>query len=163
MHIGQTGDVSARPSQARNQAGLDWIVAHDHDHRNIEQSRALCACRRFLDDRGEIAAERKDHVGLEAYQFIRELGNARVVSRGIAVLEADGLAIDVAECFETANARINHREIGLGKEEDANARDALCLLRARRERPCRRHAASEPDEITPLHVRHGFLPIPPRR
>jgi hypothetical protein len=24
------------------------------------------------------------------------------------------------------------------------------------------HAASEPDEITPLHVRHGFLPIPLR-
>jgi len=132
VHVSKTGDVAPRPSQARNEAGLDRIVAHDHGHRNIEQSRTLCARGRFLDDRGQIAAERKDHVGLEAYQFIREFRNARVISRRVAVLEANGLAIDVTERFETANERVDNRKIGLGKQQDADARDVLCLLRARR-------------------------------
>src|SRR5262245_54246998 len=101
--------------------------------------------------------------GLEAYQFIREFRNARVISRRVAVLEANGLAIDVTERFETANERVDNRKIELGKQQDADARDVLCLLRARRERPCHHHAASDPDEIAPFHVHHGFLPKPSRR
>src|SRR5438034_9123429 len=86
-----------------------------------------------------------------------------VASRRVAVLQAHGLTVDIAECFETANKRIDHREIGLGKEQDADLRHPFRLLRACRERPCRRRgAANEADEIAPFHVRHGFLPMPSR-
>jgi hypothetical protein len=66
----------------------------------------------------------------------------------------------MAEGFEPTKERVDDREIGLSKEQDADLRDAPCLLRARRERPCRRRGANEANEIAPFDVRHGFIPAP---
>ena len=93
----EAGDVSSRPREARNEPAFDRIIAHDHDNRD---SRG-----RFLDDRGEVAAERKDHVRVEAHQFIGQLGNPLVGSRRVAVLDDDGFSIDVAERFQPLKKR----------------------------------------------------------
>jgi hypothetical protein len=93
----EAGDVSSRPREARNEAAFDGIIAHDHDNRNPRG--------RFLDRRGEVAAERKDHVRVEAHQFIGQLGNPLVLSRRVAVLDGDGFSIDVAERFQPLKER----------------------------------------------------------
>src|SRR5207245_882356 len=62
------------------------------------------------------------------------------------------LALDIAGVFEalakcTQTIRIRVRRCG---EEDPDYRHR-CLLRARRERPCRRRAAEQRDELAPPH------------
>ena len=51
------GDVASRTPEARHEAALDRIVAHNHDDRN---SRG-----RFLDDRGLLASERENNIWIE--------------------------------------------------------------------------------------------------
>ena len=53
-------------------------------------------CRCFLDDRGLFAPKRKNHVRIEPHQFVGCLRKPFVTSFGVAVLDDDGLSVDVA-------------------------------------------------------------------
>src|SRR5262245_21073145 len=52
---------------------------------------------------------------------------------------------------ERCEARLHFRIVRGQAHEDANASHSLGLLRARRDRPRRRRAAEQRDELAPLH------------
>src|SRR5262249_30251973 len=91
-------------------------------------------------------------------QFIGQLGNPLVLSRRVAVLDSDGLSINVAERFEPLKKRADALLLAPGKKQYADPPHPRCRLRARRERPSHRRAATQCDEIAPLDVRHELSP-----
>jgi hypothetical protein len=92
VHVSQSGDVSAGPRKARYQTALDRIVAHDHDSRDGR------GCP--LDDRGKIAAKRKDHFRIVANQLIGLDDEALRISLSVAILNCDSFAVDIAQRFQ---------------------------------------------------------------
>src|SRR5262249_3839477 len=71
------------------------------------------------------------------------------------VFDCEVLALDVAKIAEPGAQRLN--QVGeTGGREIAKTHHLCSLLRARRERPCRR-AAEERDELASFYVEHGLL------
>jgi hypothetical protein len=60
--------------------------------------------------------------------------------------------------LERREPRLPFRIVRGDTHEYSDAPHALALLRARRERPCRRCAAEERDELAPSYVEHGASP-----
>jgi hypothetical protein len=103
------------------------MFPHDHDDRNGRG--------RLLDDRGLLAAEREDHVGIEAHQFIGQLWKPLELSLRVAVLDGDGLSINVAKRFQSPKERVEESLFLLRKKQDAEPLQPCRLLGAGVERP----------------------------
>src|SRR5262249_45538595 len=74
------------------------------------------------------------------------------------------LALDIASVFQalaksaqTVRNRLSRNRLRRSVVEEPDHRHCR-LLRARRERPRRRRAAEQDDELAPSHVEHGLLP-----
>jgi hypothetical protein len=56
---------------------------------------------------------------------------------------------------ERRDAGLTFRIVGRQGQQHADPPHPVALLRPRRERPCRRRAAEQDDDIAPSHVEHG--------
>ena len=136
-----SGDVAARPGEARDEAGRDRIARACHHDRNV-------ACRLFRRQRGR-REERDDEVDLETDQlgslFQLEIGPAS--SR--AYLQAKIAALDVARIAQALAQCLQERfRVRQGKDTD---RVHPHLLRACQERPTRRRTAEQRDQLASFH------------
>ena len=112
---GQPSDVAARPRQAKNETGSNWIARPRHDDWNL--------CRR-MPRRGNGRRQRRDDdIDLEKNQFVSQPAQALRLAIGGAELERDALPLDVAVL---AQARMSPPKA---------AGDQTQLSRARIERP----------------------------
>ena len=71
---------------------------------------------------------------------------------GVSPVNGKIFAFDVAQLPKLFSKTVELGEILFVTSQDADAPYALGLLRARRERPRRRRAAEQRDELAPLHV-----------
>src|SRR5262249_21128961 len=96
----------------------------------------------------------QDHVGAQIEQLAGELARMRRVARTPAIDELDIAALDPAQGvrgrLETHAPRLPSRVIRY-PHQPAPPPHAIRRLRARRERPRRRRAAEERDELTAFH------------
>src|SRR5262249_39192122 len=101
------------------------------------------------------SAASEDDVGRERGQFCRVPANFAVIGRGPAGIDAhvaaDGPAQERQRLQERPNAGLPFRIVRRCGQKHANAPNPLALLRLPRERPRRRSAAEQRDELAPLH------------
>src|SRR5262249_38789959 len=129
------GDVTSGPGLACNQAEADWISEQGADDRYRAGQRS-CG-----DDRGSNRG--KDHVWRTCNELSGKCGELIHLAFGIAVVDLDVLAIDIAEFLQTA-LKGDDRRIDLSCHS-AEDRDALAfrgILGARRQRR-RSHASQQ--------------------
>ena len=147
------GRVAARPRQARDKAGADW-VGDIHEHHGHGMSRLL----QRHHARSGIG---QDNVGRERNQFRRISAKAAGIVRGPAVVDPHVTAVGPAQLLqcvlECRAAGLCFRMVRGQVHEHADAAHALGL-RPRSKRPSGRHAAEQRDEVAPSHVEHG-LPL----
>ena len=97
----------------------------------------------------------QDDVRRERDQFRRVSANVGGIGRGPAGVDphvaADGPAQLLQPLQERPDAGLKFRIVRGRGQEYADAPHPLGLLRARRERPRRRRAAEQRDELAPLH------------
>ena len=103
------------------------------------------------------ARSRRDNdIDLEPDELGRDLGEALAASLRPAILDRDGATLDPAEFAQPLHksgdpwARSRRR----GRAQEPDGRQLRRLLRARRERPRRRRAAEQRDELAPPHRAH---------
>src|SRR5262249_47765119 len=96
-----------------------------------------------------VGTPRENDVYVEADELVRQLGKSRVVSLGIAVFEANVLALDIPEIIESLSKRIDGRP-GLGRQDTDRDYFPSRPLRIGRERPSSR-AAEQSDEVAAVH------------
>ncbi len=119
---GQPSDVAARPRQAGNETGSNWIARPRHDDWNL--------CRR-MPRRGDGRRQRRDDdIDLEKNQFVSQPAQALRLAIGGAELERDALPLDVAVLAQ-ARPELAPEGLGIGGDEDADS-GQLGLLRALR-------------------------------
>src|SRR5262249_50048500 len=143
----ETSDVAARPRQARDKAAADRID-------NVRENDGDGACL-LLERRGRERAARKDEIGRKHDEFLREppcrLGvepHPAVVELNVATLRPSELLKPLAECGEECLIF----GVVLGRRhQHADSPHAAAPLRARRERPRRRRAAEQRDELAAFH------------
>src|SRR5262249_50109695 len=143
----KTGDIAARPSQTIDEAAADRINhRHEYDRHCVGRLLQCCDAR---------TAGRQDDIRRQRDQFRREFANAIGIARAPAVIDlhipADGPARLLQPLMESREACLTFRIIGGEIHQHADAPHPLRLLRARRERPCRRRAAEQRDELAPFH------------
>src|SRR5262249_28178532 len=145
LHIDETGDVAARPGEARDEAAADWIGGgreNDGDAARLLQHR-----------RGGGCVLRKNEVGPQLDDFPRESLHQLHIRRRPASVDPDIAALRPAELLESLAER---RDKGLSFRvalgichQHVDPPHLLGLLRARRERPCG-YTAKQRDELAPL-------------
>ena len=144
----ETGGVAARPRQAVDEAGADRI-GDDREHDRHGAGRL----QQRPHGRGAMG---QDDVRRERGQFRRVSANVGGIGRGPAGVDphvaADGPAQLRQPLQERPDAGLKFRIVRGCGQEHADAPHPLALLRARRERPRRRRAAEQRDELAPLHV-----------
>jgi hypothetical protein len=137
---GHACDVSAGPGKTADQAGFHGRTCDDHN-RGCASGSHRRLCRRRLD--------REDSVHLCAYEFFR-LSRQRVqVSVGRTKFQLDVLPGNITCAAETL-CEVAPIRLRIGKNRDGDRRDARPLS-VRRNRPRRRHAAEQRDELAALH------------
>jgi hypothetical protein len=151
---GEARGVTARPRQARNPAAADRID-DGHEHNRHGSGHLL----QGTDGR---ARRGKENIRLERDQF-RRISRTLDIARGPAVVDAHIAADGPSQLLQALRKRRDAYppvQIVLRlPHQRADVPHPLALLRARRERPGRRHAAEQRDELAPLHAEHGgFLP-----
>src|SRR5215813_14171073 len=139
----QAGDVAARSRQAWYEAGADRIVRrreHDRDNR----CHLLCCKHR--------PSHRYDHIDLESDELSGNLAEALGTSLRPTILDRQGATLDPAEFAQSLNKGGDPCTPGRrrSRSKEPNDRHLRWLLRARRERPRRRHA-EQGDEGAPQH------------
>ena len=147
LEHGETGDVTARPREARDEAAADRIGNDRENDRDgarlLQQSRSVGR------------ALRKNEVGLKGDEFLREsLYRLRVAGCRPARVDPDVAALRPAELLkslpECGGEGLSFRG-ALGKRhQHADPPHPVGLLRARHQRPGRR-AAEKGDEIATPH------------
>src|SRR5262249_23812931 len=147
VHGDDTGDVTARPTEACDQTGLDRVAAEAEDDWN-RSGRGLGRERRGdATHRCDDSHRAAHQIGRQFRQSIKVIVGPAVFDRDVAALGVVGFAQPLAErCYET---RTGLRRARI-KISDHRYRPAL--LRARRERPCRYCAAERRDERAAVHV-----------
>jgi hypothetical protein len=102
----------------------------------------------------------QDDVGLQANQLLRERSYPIGVSAGRAKVYPHVAAIGPTQVRERLRERgaERRRHPGVFVDEHTDAPYTVALLRPRRERPRRRRAADESDELSPPDADHGFPP-----
>src|SRR5215469_11477030 len=98
---------------------------------------------------------RNDHIGLRAHQSCCVGSNAIHVVGSPMLVEFDITALDPSRFSQCITQSLDMSSVlgvvlGIG-HQNAHSAHRLGLLRARRQRPYRRRAADERDELTPLH------------
>ena len=99
--------------------------------------------------RGLRGSRRDNDIDLEPDELGRDLGEALAASLRPAILDRDGAALDPAEFAQSLHksgdpfARGRRR----ARAQEPDGRQLPRLLRARRERPRRRRAAEQRDEL----------------
>src|SRR5262249_38279129 len=98
---------------------------------------------------------RENEIGLQRSEFLRESLHQLGVERGPAIVEPDIAALRPPEFLESL---LKFGDYGLSfpiapsiRHQHADPPHALGLLRPRRERPRRRRAAEQRDELAALH------------
>ena len=139
------GQVAARPGEAGDKTEPDRVFAGDED----DGDRRGCRLGRQRDGS---TADRGDHGDLPANQIGRQRRQPIDLILGPAVFDRHVLALDkarflqaLAKSAQTVRERV--RRCGVEEPDHRHRR----LLRARRERPRRRRAAEQRDELAPLH------------
>src|SRR5262249_28344309 len=97
-HSGHPSNVAPRFSQAGDVAGPDWITMQPEDNGN--------GGRRSLDSTRLRGRRRNDDVHVEADQLGGKLRQSLGLALGIAVLDDDGLPLDVAQLSQTLAERL---------------------------------------------------------
>src|SRR5262249_60873274 len=90
-------------------------------------------------------------VDLEPDEFGSDLGEALFGTFRPAVLDCDGAALDPAKLTQPLQKSGNPLSLGRTRARAQEPDRLRRLLRARRERPCHRHATEERDEFSPCH------------
>src|SRR5262249_20445013 len=138
-----TGQVAARPSEARDKTKPDRVIADTEDDRN-------CRGCSFGRQCGHVAY-RGDHSHLSANQIGHQRRQAIVVALQPVVLDCHVLALDGAGFVESFTECGDIARVGIGRpvSDKPDYRHSR-LLRARRERPsgC---AAEKRNELAPRH------------
>src|SRR5262249_32906733 len=135
---------AARPGKACNKSNLDWIGSRFKNDGNGFGRRLCCQRRR--------SAARCNHCYLSMNQFSGQRRQAIVMALSPTVLNREVLAVDQTRFTQALPKRCHTIGVGLRRAgaEKANHRHRR-LLRARRERPCRRCAAEQRDELAAPH------------
>src|SRR4029453_16669878 len=149
LYKSETGDVAARPREARDEAAADRIGnGRENDGDGV----------RLLQQRGRGGGGvRKKNLGLQGDELLREslprlrVGGCRPASvdPGVAALRPPELLESLPECRDHSLCL----RVVLGKaHQHTNAPHPVRLLRARSERPRHHRAAEKGDELAPPHV-----------
>ena len=98
-------------------------------------------------------SRRDNDIDLEPDELGRDLGEALAASLRPAILDRDGAALDPAEFAQPLHKSGGPLAPGRrrGRAQEPDGRQLCRLLRARRERPRRRRAAEQRDELAPSH------------
>src|SRR5262249_33806515 len=138
---GQASHVATRAGQACNKSGANRVRRYCKDDRDRG--------RRLLGS-GNRATCRQDDIHLQANKLGRQVGEAPAVPLGPTIFEGERASITPAEFIQTLG---KHGKVRLprGRRRHAQYADRRPILRARRERPRRCHAAEQRDEIAAVH------------
>src|ERR1700674_2580288 len=145
VHLGQPGDVAARARQALNNPGCHRVTRSHHHDRDFPGS--VFGSQSIVGDGSD------DDINLKTDQIGDELREAIVSPLRISVLNDDSFSLNPSEVTEPLQeGLVPERCIG-GREgrQQSYPGDFRRLLRARDERPRRRHAAEQRDELPPPH------------
>ena len=139
------GRVAAGSTETRYETELFRIGAADEYERDC-LIKSLC-------NRGDVPADRQDHVGLESDQLGRQARKPVHPTLRIAIYDSDISSLDIAKVTQTMPDRC-HLGITLriAVKKDAELRDML-RLRLCRKWPRRRRTAEKRDELASLDVR----------
>jgi hypothetical protein len=122
----------------------DRIGNRRHDNRNRRRG----ALGRL--DAGRVG--RNDDVDLQPNQLRRQIGQTIGTSLCRTKLEGEIAAFDVAEFAQSFAELLAERFRIRSRQDERSDPRQSALLHARRERPCRRRAAEQRDELAPFHV-----------
>src|SRR5262249_23089856 len=138
-------DIAARPIEALDQADANRITAyseHDRDRRSGA----------FRRDRGRVASDSRDHRYLAAHEVSRQGGEPFVLPLRPPEDDRHALPFDIPASPQPWPERRARRRRFLrrsaAEESDHRHRWLLC---PGRERPARRRAAEQRDELAPPH------------
>src|SRR5262249_1597734 len=137
--VRQTSDVAARPSQTRDQASPDR-VRHHCEHDRDDRCRLLCC-------QGWRGCLRDNDIDLEPDELGRVFGVALIAALCPAILNGQVTTVDPTEFAEPQNKSGNPLAVNR-RVQESDGRQLARLLRLRRQRPCRRRAAEQRDELT---------------
>jgi len=145
---GDSSDITTGPVVARHQTQFDGILAASENDRD--------GCRGRLRRQRGRGATGTNHCDPSAYKLACESRQSihltfrpAVFDADIAVLDVTGLTQALVECGHGTRPRGGR--CAVEKTDHRHRR----LLRARRERPRRRRAAEEADELAPPYAEHG--------
>src|SRR5262249_33226220 len=136
---------TAGPRQAGDKPAADRIAdgrGDDRDRRCRSLRRQAC-----------LGSMREDGIDLEANELGRDFSVTLIASLSPAILNGDGSILDPAEFVQSLHKSSNplaHGRSGT-RAQEADGRQLARLLRARRERPCRR-APKRTEKFAPPHV-----------
>src|SRR5262249_11510540 len=143
----KTGGVAPRPRQAFDEAGPNRIGGprkHDRYGASRLQQRRYYRASTSQDD---VRRERDQCQRASA----KELGIARAPTISETPVAAHAPTQFLQALEDRRVASLSFRSVRAQVHDHANASHPLALLRASRERPCRRRAAKQRDEIAPVH------------
>src|SRR6516165_7281755 len=143
---GEAGDVPTGAVEPRDDAAGDGVDPDRKDDRD---------CPRLpLYGSGRRAPACQDDVGLQADQLLRDRSYPIGVTASITKVHPHVAAIGPTQAREGLRERrehsLRHGIVFVERHEHADAPHAVALLRARRERACRR-ATEERDELAAIH------------
>src|SRR5262249_37606994 len=141
----ESGDVTARPRQTRDQAAADGVSCHsknDRDHR-----------RRLLSRRNGGGSLGGDNLDGEAKRTSRAFGRALAASPRIPICNREIASFDPAELAQPLHKSNDPLTFGRRRSgpQVPDGRQLPRLLRARRERPRGSRAAEQRDELAASH------------
>src|SRR5215510_12348149 len=145
--ICEPGRVAAGTCQAFNEAGPNRIRGQrKHDRYGAS---------RLQQRRYDRAPSSQDDVRRERDQFRRVSAKEFGIARAPTILDPDVAADGPTQLLQALQERrvasLSFRIVRAQVHEHADAPHPLALLRMRRERPSRRRAAEQRDELAPLH------------
>src|SRR5262245_17101969 len=138
-HAGHAGDVAARPVEALDKTSLDWISGERHDDRNF----ARCPLRSL---RGRCEPSH-DEIDIEPHQRRGQFGKTAYLSLVRSELVSNASPLDITQLAHHLPKQLPE-SVGTGgsNHQNANCRH-LHLLCPRRDRPHRRRATEQRDEL----------------
>src|SRR3954465_11230728 len=142
---GAAGSIATGPIEALDEAEFDWIIADQEDDRNAlrpllgRKRRRLAACRNNWGN------STTDQVSRERRQSVES-------SLGPSVFDDDVSALDEPGFHQSFTEGLREGAKSLGRSAVKKPDSRLHgLLRASRERPCRRRPTEQRDELAPFH------------
>src|SRR5712691_8492047 len=142
-------EIAAWVRKTGDQAGvqrIDSVRVHDRDGRS-----------RFLDGKGRRRCNHDDDVDIESNHLCCKLLESLGAAVRITALNDEVSTLLVPELTQAVEQCVIKLLVSV--RDKPHPPNSARLLRARRERQCRRRAAEKRDELAPFHAEHGdFLP-----